>query len=599
MEESTLHKKYSIKYLTSILVSLILIIQINPLLYSVTAQTSIESTTQISSSGTILHPNSTIPLIIPGGEPSNTSSLTMVTVGQGTIETSSSGPYEDGTVITLTAIPSLGWEFSGWGGALLASGTTNPTSLVMSQDRWVQATFTESSIDRYTITAVTSGQGSIDLSPNGPYADGTTVTLTAVPASGWVFAGWGGALLSQGTTNPASLNMDQDRWVQAIFTEVPELPNGDLVVLRFESSHTLGSNDDNGYYVSSITDMYFCWPWHSDVIDEMHSSNPESEVIVYYDFMNILSGTSLYQQALNNNWILKNEYGEVIYAQTNPENKVVDRGSQSYRQYVANWVRDQIQEGFDGVYADNAIQLYPPIDWTISELPVNPRTGNLYTDQEWFDDTKGFIDYIKNAVPQAKMVTNGALFNGRSFYRDQPLYQSYLATAKTDSVFIEGMFNNFGTMYSETDWIKSVDLIIWMQNNYLNNPSKSLVIWSQARSGIPDDVSRDQMSTFIYTSSLLGISKTEQNYVSCHGNMASAFTQSLYEIPLGLPEESYHIISGTKIYEREFTKVRVLVNPTTSSYTINLGKQYRNMNGNIVTSITLGKYSGAILTEIS
>jgi len=196
------------------------------------------------------------------------------------------------------------------------------------------------------------------------------------------------------------------------------------------------------------------------------------------------------------------------------------------------------------------------------------------------------------------MVTNGALFNGRSFYRDQSLYQSYLATAKTDSVFVEGMFNNFGTMYSETDWIKSVDLIIWMQNNYLNNPSKSLVIWSPT-TDLPADITRDQMSAFIYTSSLLGISKTEQNYVSCHGNMVSAFTQSLYETPIGLPEESYHIIPETRVYEREFTKSRVLVNPTTSSYTINLGKQYRNMNGNIITSITLGKYSGTILTEIN
>jgi len=60
---------------------------------------------------------------------------------------SSPGPYPDGTVVTLTAVPDPGWEFSGWSGALISQGTTNPASLTMGQNRWVQATFTESSTE--------------------------------------------------------------------------------------------------------------------------------------------------------------------------------------------------------------------------------------------------------------------------------------------------------------------------------------------------------------------------------------------------------------------------------------------------------------------
>jgi len=371
----------------------------------------------------------------------------------------------------------------------------------------------------------------------------------------------------------------------------------DIIIYRFESSHTLGSRASDGSYVASITDMYFCWPWHSGVIEDMHSLNPISQVLVYYDFMNIPSGTSFYEQALDNNWILRNEEGEIIYAKTYPENKVADRGSPSYRQYVADWVRDKIQMGFDGVFADNAIQVYPPTAWTISELPVNPRTGQLYTGQEWFDDTQGFINFIKNAVPEAQMVCNGMLFNGRSYYRDQTLYQAYLATANIDTVFIEGMFNNFGTIYSETDWKKSIDLIIWFQEHFLTTLDKSLVIWSQAKA-IPAEFDRDEMTRFIFTSSLLGISLTEKNYISPHGNMETGITQNLYQIELGTPTENYHIIPGTHIYERNYSKVKILVNPTNTEYTIGLDGEYTDLNGNTISSISMPAYTGTILTPV-
>jgi len=223
MGELMLHKKRNVKCLTTILISLIIIIEINPLFYSVLAQSSIESITEISSSGTIIYTNSTgdpiIPIIFPPILPStNTYSLTTATSGQGSVELSSNGSYIDGSIVTLTAIPTSGWEFIGWSGAL-SGYNSNPASLVMSQDRWVQAIFTEITLVQYSLTAVTEGQGIIELSSNGPYIDGTTVTLTAVPSSCWLFSGWEGAL-SGYNGNPVSLVMSEDRWVQATFTEV-------------------------------------------------------------------------------------------------------------------------------------------------------------------------------------------------------------------------------------------------------------------------------------------------------------------------------------------------------------------------------------------
>ncbi len=77
------------------------------------------------------------------------------------------------------------------------------------------ANVTTTNVVQYTLTTNTVGQGSV--SGGGIYNTGTSVSVTATPASGWDFGGWTGAL--SGTTNPGSLTMDADKTVTATFTE--------------------------------------------------------------------------------------------------------------------------------------------------------------------------------------------------------------------------------------------------------------------------------------------------------------------------------------------------------------------------------------------
>ena len=64
--------------------------------------------------------------------------LTVQTEGQGSVSPSS-GIYESGTGVTLTATAAQGWEFSGWNGDL--GGSSNPQSIVMDTDKYVLAKF--------------------------------------------------------------------------------------------------------------------------------------------------------------------------------------------------------------------------------------------------------------------------------------------------------------------------------------------------------------------------------------------------------------------------------------------------------------------------
>src|SRR5438309_5218007 len=106
--------------------------------------------------------------------------------------------YNSGTTITLTAAPASGSTFASWSGCDGVSGST--CTVTMNASRSVTATF---NAQRFTLSvgeaaagsgSVTSGDGSIGCPCTcaAPYNSGTTVTLTAAPASGSTFAGWSG-----------------------------------------------------------------------------------------------------------------------------------------------------------------------------------------------------------------------------------------------------------------------------------------------------------------------------------------------------------------------------------------------------------------------
>lgn len=66
--------------------------------------------------------------------------LTVQTTGEGSVEWAPErGLYEDGTSVTLTAVPDEGWRFTGWSGA--ASGSEPTVSLEMRSDAVVTARF--------------------------------------------------------------------------------------------------------------------------------------------------------------------------------------------------------------------------------------------------------------------------------------------------------------------------------------------------------------------------------------------------------------------------------------------------------------------------
>lgn len=149
-------------------------------------------------------------------------------LGQGSVLKTPAPPYTYGTQLVLQPVPAAGWKFSGWSGAnagQLVNNGNGTWSLTIDGDKAVTATFKQAA---YSLTVTLQGQGTVAKSPPPPplYEEGTVVTLTPEPATGWRFAGWDGPdasdLVNKGD-GTWSLTMNEDKAITAVFSDQYEL----------------------------------------------------------------------------------------------------------------------------------------------------------------------------------------------------------------------------------------------------------------------------------------------------------------------------------------------------------------------------------------
>ncbi|HYX07011.1 MAG TPA: malectin domain-containing carbohydrate-binding protein, partial [Bacteroidales bacterium] len=178
-----------------------------------------------------------------------------VNVSNGSVELNpAGGSYEEGTVVTVQAVPDNGFAFNGWSGDL--SGNENPTTIIMDSDKEITADI----LDAISFTLTTYAEnGSIQISPESTvYSPGSAAILIAIPDEGYIFDKWTGDL--SGTQNPTSIIMDEDKTVTAEFTIITS------IIDEFNNrsaSNALGQNYPNPF--TNKTTIHYLIKEASDV----------------------------------------------------------------------------------------------------------------------------------------------------------------------------------------------------------------------------------------------------------------------------------------------------------------------------------------------
>lgn len=116
--------------------------------------------------------------------------------------------YFEGTHITLRAYPATGYKFVSWSDG----NTDNPRYMVMPAqnvhlDPIVEVDDSQTPKGAIINASATEGQGTITNFTSGWYAEGTELTITAVPADGYEFVQWSDGV----TENPRSITVEDGK----------------------------------------------------------------------------------------------------------------------------------------------------------------------------------------------------------------------------------------------------------------------------------------------------------------------------------------------------------------------------------------------------
>ena len=169
----------------------------------------------------------------------------VTTPGRGTFT------YYAGEVVSLVAVADDGYCFANWAGDLgtIADPNSAATTITMNESYSITANFHEIPATYYTLTLAVSGNGSTSPSVGQhPYAAGTMVPITALPANGYRFVIWTGSTGTVANVIAATttITMNADYSITANFEEgVVTFPGPDV------GATVRGAIKEEGYFFPS------------------------------------------------------------------------------------------------------------------------------------------------------------------------------------------------------------------------------------------------------------------------------------------------------------------------------------------------------------
>ena len=260
---------------------------------------------------------------------------------------------------------------------------------------------------------------------------------------------------------------------------------------------------------------------------------------------------------------------------------LMDIGNPVYRKSLANFIKKCSDDNptFDGVFLDDvwgsvsSDRFYREGTKEMASLP-------LHVTKYWRDNIKLLLIQIKMAIGRKLLIVNTGVFNTDYLaLSDGQMYEAFChANWQPHEEYYQG-------------WQKVLDRMI------MTSASGKIFL---AQSGVMKDVTESQTiktAKYCYSMFLLGANGNSYFYFSKNYRGVTYFPE--WDIDLGAPIKNYQIRAGTPLFEREYSKGLVLINPSSESFQIKLGDKYKNLDGVITDTLTLGNHEGEILLKCS
>ena len=309
---------------------------------------------------------------------------------------------------------------------------------------------------------------------------------------------------------------------------------------------------------------------YGNMIAQLHAWNPELKVLVYDLGPYTQSGASEYATLMTEHpdYFARNAAGNLITVKAaggSPafaKNTLMNEGNPGWQAWEAQRVASNIAKwGFDGAYIDSMGA--GPFSGTTTGVPINPSTGQAYTEAQWMEASGQTLDVIKAAIGSKYLFSTG-LVNGIAYQKDT----HYLADSTVNGVQTNSWMRVSDT--SLTQWpspsLLASDLAMVQS---LQAQGKAFFAWTNVwTTATPAQVSA--WNTYALAAYLL-----VDNGVNDYYTFDSPFDSDRTTIfnpselaALGAPTGSFTLTGG--VYSRNFRNGSVTLNTTTNAAAIDV-----------------------------
>ena len=226
----------------------------------------------------------------------------------------------------------------------------------------------------------------------------------------------------------------------------------------------------------------------------------------------------------------------------------------------------------------------------VTGLPTNPSTGRAYTQRDWMLATTSLAKQVIRALAPHPVIGNGLLTGSKYFDATAPTESLLDSGMKAGMVeaFVRSAHDAVTSYRGEAQWRQDIDMLLDIAKRSTGNVAVVVTkVWTTASSAQISAWETYSLATF-----LLGW-VPGHTYFSFRADKLLTAPSALYRLAIGTPTGSYAKVEG--VYQRTFTTGRVLVNPTSSTFRVQLGGSYEDPQGHVITSITMTPHAGAIL----
>ncbi|MBO7572132.1 MAG: DUF2436 domain-containing protein, partial [Bacteroidales bacterium] len=224
------------------------------------------------------------------------------------------GTFDEGTTITINAIPNDGYVFTSWDDG----NTENPRTIIVTENASYVANFVDIlTTITFTITATPSNEAYGTVTGGGTYAGWTIIELVATANDGYRFVAWD----DNNTENPRQITVLGDANYTAIFEAIPTYDitvnitgngtvtyNGETV----EDAETITIREGENVALSIVADANH--HIESVIVDETNNVT-ESLVDGVYTFESVTADHTIDATFAINNYTLTIHY---VYADNSP-----------------------------------------------------------------------------------------------------------------------------------------------------------------------------------------------------------------------------------------------------------------------------------------